>query len=78
MKTYLIALLLVTLAAPAFGAARIKPPAINHSMSSQFAYWNWKCEYPPKYGSAIAALDLKLERRSGLANPSTIIFGIAY
>ncbi len=76
MKTYLIALLLVTLAAPAFGAARIKPPAMNHSMSSQFAYW--KCEYPPKYGSAITALDLKLERRSGLANPSTIIFGIAY
>ncbi len=77
MKTYLIALLLVTLAAPAFGAARIKPPAMNHSTSNQFAYW--KCEYPSKYGSTIAALDPKLrEWRGGLANPRTIIFGIAY
>jgi hypothetical protein len=76
MKTYLIALLLVTLAAPAFGAARIKPPATNNSMSSQFAYW--KCEYLAKYGWAIPAPDLKLERRGGLTNPNTIIFGVAY
>jgi hypothetical protein len=77
MKTYLIALLLVIIAAPAFGEARIKPPAMNNSMSKQLVHW--KCEYLSKYGSAITALDPKLrERRGGLASPNTIIFGIAY
>jgi hypothetical protein len=77
MKTHLIAALLFISAAPAFGQARIKPPALSNSMSSQFAHRI--CEYPSKYGSAIAALELKLrERRGGLANPNTIIFGIAY
>ncbi len=77
MKTYLIAALLVIVAAPAFGEARIKPPALNNSMSRQFAHR--ECEYPSKYGSAIGALDLKLrERRGGLASPNTIVFGIAY
>ena len=77
MKTHLIAALLVIIAAPAFGEARIKPPAVNYSMSNQVARRN--CEYPAKYGSAITALDPKLrERRGGLASPNTIIFGIAY
>jgi hypothetical protein len=75
MKPHLIAALLVTVAAPAFGEARIKPPAMTNSMSNQFAHR--KCEYPSKYGSAIATLEFR-ERRGGLANPNTIIFGIAY
>jgi len=77
MKTHLIAALLVISAAPAFGQARIKPPAINVSMSKQFPHQ--KCEYLPKYGAAITALDPKLrERPGGLASPNTIIFGITY
>ena len=77
MKPHLIAVLLVIIAAPAFGEARIKPPAINVSMSNQFAHRN--CEFLSKYGSAFSALDPKLrERRGGLASPNTIIFGIAY
>ena len=77
MKTHLIAALLVIIAAPAFGEARIEPPAMNNSMSKQFAHR--KCEYLPKYGSAITPLDPKLrERRGGLASPNTIVFGIAY
>jgi hypothetical protein len=77
MKTHLIAALLIIMAAPAFGEARIKPPAINVSMSNQVAHRN--CEYLAKYGSTIPALDPKFrERRGGLASPNTIIFGIAY
>jgi hypothetical protein len=69
MKTHLIALLLVIIAAPALGEARIKPPATNYSMR--------KCEYLTNYG--LATRDPKLrERRGGLASPNTIIFGIAY
>lgn len=77
MKTHLIAALLVISAAPAFGEARIKPPALTNSMSNQVAHRS--CEFLSKYGSAITALDPKLrERRGGLASPNTIIFGIAY
>jgi hypothetical protein len=75
MKTHLIALLLVTMAAPALGEARIKPPAMNNSMSKQFAHW--KCEYLANYRSATLEPKLR-ERRGGLASPNTIIFGIAY
>jgi hypothetical protein len=77
MKTHLIAALLVIVAAPAFGEARIKAPALNNSMARQVAYR--QCAYLSKYGPAITALDPKLrERRGGLASPNTIIFGIAY
>jgi hypothetical protein len=77
MKTHLIAALLVIIAAPAFGEARINPPAINVSVAKQFAHQ--KCEYLPKYGAAIPALAPKLrERPGGLGSPNTIIFGIAY
>jgi len=75
MRPHLIAALLVISAAPAFGEARSKPPAIKVSMSNQFVHR--KCEYPSKYGSAITTLELR-ERRGGLASPNTIIFGIAY
>ena len=77
MKPLLIAVLLVIIAAPAFGEARIKPPAMNNSMSKQFAHW--KCVYLADFGSPITALDPKFrERRGGLGSPNTIIFGIAY
>jgi hypothetical protein len=77
MKTHLIAALLVTMAAPASGEARIKPPAMNDSMPKVVAHRN--CGYPPKYGAAIPMPDPKLrDQRAGLANPNTIVFGIAY
>ncbi len=75
MKIHLIAALLVISAVPAFAEARIKAPALNNSMSKQFAHRN--CEYLSKYGSAITALELR-ERRGGLASPNTIVFGVAY